>query len=98
MKKLSLPVRIAYVVGFVVVIGGMAIRSAIERNDRDYQLHPVASISGSLLPSLLGGAVIFWWSGRGFRWRKQTRTCPHCAEEVKEAATVCKHCGRDIPL
>lgn len=25
------------------------------------------------------------------------RTCPHCAEEVKAAAIVCKHCGRDLP-
>jgi len=24
------------------------------------------------------------------------RTCPHCAEEIKAAAIVCKHCGRDI--
>lgn len=23
--------------------------------------------------------------------------CPHCAEEIKLKALVCKHCGRDIP-
>ena len=23
--------------------------------------------------------------------------CPHCAELVKPEATVCSHCGRDIP-
>ena len=22
--------------------------------------------------------------------------CPFCAEEIQEAASVCKHCGRDI--
>jgi Double zinc ribbon len=25
------------------------------------------------------------------------KLCPYCAEEVKLAAIVCKHCGRDIP-
>lgn len=28
---------------------------------------------------------------------KDTRLCPFCAEEIKKAAIVCKHCGRDIP-
>lgn len=26
-----------------------------------------------------------------------SRTCPFCAETVKAAALVCKHCGRDLP-
>lgn len=25
-----------------------------------------------------------------------TRDCPHCAERIKVAAKVCKHCGRDV--
>jgi hypothetical protein len=25
-----------------------------------------------------------------------TKRCPFCAEEILEAATVCKHCGRDL--
>lgn len=26
-----------------------------------------------------------------------TRICPFCAESIKAAAIVCKHCGRDLP-
>lgn len=25
-----------------------------------------------------------------------TRACPYCAEEIKIAAVVCKHCGREV--
>ena len=26
----------------------------------------------------------------------EKRTCPHCAEEVRSEANVCKHCGRRL--
>jgi hypothetical protein len=26
------------------------------------------------------------------------RTCPRCAETIKKAAHVCRHCGSDIPI
>jgi hypothetical protein len=27
-----------------------------------------------------------------------TRACPFCAETIKQAARVCRHCGRDLPV
>ena len=28
---------------------------------------------------------------------EDTKLCPFCAEEIKTAAIVCKHCGRELP-
>ena len=30
--------------------------------------------------------------------KSPSRKCPYCAEVVKIEATVCKHCGRDLPI
>lgn len=29
--------------------------------------------------------------------RNAARKCPHCAERILEEASVCKHCGRNVP-
>jgi hypothetical protein len=33
---------------------------------------------------------------RAERWLKDTRVCPHCAEEIKAAAKVCRFCNREV--
>jgi predicted amidophosphoribosyltransferase len=46
---------------------------------------------------------VFSGGGKGFsidgigKTSSATVLCPFCAEEIKPAAIVCKHCGRDLP-
>lgn len=44
------------------------------------------------LVMLMGGAVMLV-----LRSRRARPVCPFCAESVKPAAIVCRHCGRDLP-
>lgn len=51
------------------------------------------SIAGGVIGGILLGPLailMFLVSGSG-------RKCPFCAEYVKNEATVCKHCGKDLP-
>lgn len=44
--------------------------------------------------SALVGGVMGFAIGLGVKF---PTTCPYCKETIKPDATVCKHCGRDIP-
>jgi hypothetical protein len=57
------------------------------------------SIVGGILGGLLLGPLaflMFFISGI-FSSKEQGKKCSYCAEFVKREATVCKHCGKDLP-
>ena len=54
---------------------------------------------GAVLGGLLG--PIGWLVvglGPDYKAASESRKCPFCAELVKREATVCKHCGRELPF
>jgi hypothetical protein len=52
-------------------------------------------------PLILLGSLALAISGTAFGvlpGTKPRKQCPHCAETIMAAATVCRHCGRDIGI
>jgi hypothetical protein len=55
------------VIGTLLLCGGIGAQAAystVKRNNRNYQQQPVASILGSVTPSILLSPVAFWMLGR----------------------------------
>lgn len=49
-------------------------------------------IIGGAVGGLLGLGMVFSAGGNA----GPIRTCPKCAEDIKAAAVVCKHCGSEL--
>jgi hypothetical protein len=60
------------VVSLLVALGasGMAAYDTVQRNDVDYQVHPVASLIGSVIPGIIVGFIFYWW----INWRSQRKS------------------------
>ncbi len=55
-------------------------------------------VGGAIGGMLLGPLAILLFFVSGIASANERRKCPFCAEWIQSAATVCKHCGRDLPL
>jgi hypothetical protein len=60
------------------------INSAYERDANREKI-----IDITLFAAIIGGAIFIGTKGK-------TKTCPHCKEKIKEKASICKHCGKDV--
>jgi hypothetical protein len=80
-------------IGFLVwaLIGALIGISAAQR--RGFSV--AAGVIGGLLLGPLA-FLMYFVSGVGGR-DSATRKCPWCAEWIKAEASVCKHCGREVP-
>ncbi len=61
----------------------MAAFRAAKNNNQDYQEHPVASIVGSVIPSLLVAPVLYWFIGWLLRRKKFEQVAPSFADPTK---------------
>jgi len=78
-----------FFIGFgLLVAGGVAIRARIKSDKEEV----------STRSAYKAGAREFDHAGNLVAGEKaDTVACPFCAEDIKAAAIVCKHCGRDLP-
>jgi len=47
--------------------------------------------------SLLAGILLFGFGSLQPNGGMQGRTCPFCAETIKEEAKICRYCNKDLP-
>src|ERR1035437_4929829 len=57
------PQRIFVSILVTIAVGIMSAFSAVQKNNRDYQEHPVACLIGSVIVSPLAGIIVYWSSG-----------------------------------
>jgi uncharacterized membrane protein YdbT with pleckstrin-like domain len=78
-------------IGRILDFGDIKIQSAAEKGDTSNRY--VES------PELLRDTIIerkkYYLDSAESR-RNGTKPCPHCAEDIKKKAKVCRYCGRDI--
>lgn len=61
------------------------------------QTRGYSAVAGILGGAFLGPLSVLMFAVSGVTRHDARRKCPHCAEWIKPEASVCKHCGRDVP-
>jgi membrane associated rhomboid family serine protease len=80
---------VLWLVGFAIVL----VPGLYADRDELNGVLSIVAVSGLLGGVLLAAIYYVEW----LRKRPAMRPCPHCLENVKEEASVCRHCGRDLP-
>jgi hypothetical protein len=78
---------------FWAIVGGLVGAVIGERKGRTGE----GVVLGLLLGPIGWLVVGFGPNYKQAKEAKESKKCPFCAELVKREATVCKHCGRDLP-
>jgi len=89
-----------FTTSLMACLAGLAVYGALNPSYNqaaiDLQVHPIATIIGSLLPVIICtpfAYLLFGWVLR--RKAARFKVCEHCAETIKSDAKVCRYCGRD---
>jgi hypothetical protein len=99
--------KIMLTAAFILGGGGFAVQRTLNPQPYDYQaridveVHPIASILGTLAPYVIFAPFAYWFSGWTAqritrRYEARYKVCEYCAETIKSAAKVCRYCGRDV--
>ena len=95
--------QIVLTISVMLVLGWFAVHGTLNPAPHDSQArvdlayHPIASILGALIGTVILAPFVYWMLGWILR-RSAARfkICEYCAETIKSDAKVCRYCGRDV--
>lgn len=102
-NRLERRLQLILTLGVVLCSAGLAMYTTLnppldnQEAQISLSIHPVASIAGALLPTLIIVPIAYWMFGRiSRRIAARYKVCEFCAETIKAPAKVCPYCGRDV--
>jgi hypothetical protein len=76
-------IRIINSCGLVIAVCSVCIYNTVHHNNLDYQVHPVASIIGTIIPGIIVGFGFYWWAGWRARHKQKKSTSMTPQEAVR---------------